>query len=128
MTDLLHDDSFVNALAFLTERYPTLVSSHAGWPKFDHFQTAFKINDKEHILLNDAVRDGNFLKLVHQIAECIYALNVMSVVLGVDIRAILATVHRRHMADEDGEIDEDALETVISLQDPLPQPMREASE
>lgn len=120
MTDKLHDEVFEGVLAYMAAKYPELVGSGPGWPRFDRFKTAYGMMKTESILLEQAISDTSLLATIHKIAETIYALNIMAIVMGVDMRPVMAAVHRFHMADDAGEVD---LQLILELQDPLPQPM-----
>lgn len=115
MTDKLHDEVFESVLAYMTEHHTHLVGTTPQWPRFDRFKVAFTMADKERILLSEAVAEPNLPKTVRQIAESIYTLNVLAVALGVDMRPIMAAVHRAHVQ---GDTDPN-IELILDLQDPL---------
>lgn len=111
------DNSYEQALEFMSKDFPEAVGRTPQWPRFDIFKVAFAAASEDNILLNQAVAACDLTGTVTQMAKTISGLMKLSVVMGVDMRPIMAALHNSQMTS--GEPD---IATLLLLQDALPVP------
>jgi hypothetical protein len=100
----IRDQVFEQTLEAMLSRFPDLVGSAPGWPRFDRFKQVFSSMTASRISLEQAVTDTNFNATVIQICECISGLQALAITLGVDTRPVMQAIHRRDMGQTEVDL------------------------
>lgn len=112
------DNSWEHALEYVRKEFPDAVGTTPQWPRFDVFKAGYAAGSEESILLGQAVAACDLNGVVTQIGKTISGLMRLSVVLGVDMRPVMAALHAAEMSGGTADI-----ATLLSLQAPLQAPV-----
>lgn len=115
MSDRLNMDIHADVLEFLQAKFPEVIGSLPGWPRYD---TMVQVNAGVSAAIDElftGVNNGNVTDTAKAIIKSITALTGMAITLGIDVRPLWAAVHKARMNGDEADIP-----TLLSFQNPLP--------